>query len=602
MSPEQARGEELDARTDLFSFGVVLYEMATGQQAFTGNTSAVIFDSILNKAPTSPVRLNPDLPEDMERIINKALEKDRELRYQNASDMRADLKRLRRESDSGRTPVVAVTPVPEKPPRGWMLYAVVAAVVIAIAGTSSYLFFGHNEPIDSIAVFPFEYVGSEAEMEILSDGITEDLIDSLTQLPNLRVVPRSTVFQYKGVGIDLQTVAQDLNAKAFLTGRVDTESIRVELVDVEELAQLWGERYDLSRFDLIAAQEEIRRKVAEKLRLRLTDKDRSLLAKRYTEDSKANQLYMTGRHHTYKRTWESFQRGIDYFKKAIDQDPGYARAYSGLADCYALSAVWGWVAPKEILPLAKKAAIKSINLDPELAEAHASLGLVNGWLEWDWQGMEKEFSLALELNPSYANAHQWYGDYFTITERYEEAIAEKNRAVELEPLMPYIRISAGMPYTFMRLYDEAIDQFQKALELEPNFHAAHYNLGVAYIFKHMYEDAIQRIEEAIKFSGQSPGYLGFLSLAYSLAGKKSDAQKVLDKIKGLDKNSYVNSSAFIYAYIGLGDQEKAIEYLQKSFNAHDYPDLPWAMKSEIYDELRSDPRFQEIIAKLNLPQ
>jgi len=603
MSPEEALGKELDTRTDLFSFGVVLYEMATGVLPFRGTSSAATFDAILHKAPTAPVRINPDLPDELERIINKALEKDRELRCQSASEMRADLKRLRRESASGRTAVIVGDSVPEKPTRRWVIYTMLAVVLIAISAAGTYFFFSRSEPIDTIAVLPFVSTSEDPETQILSDGITEDLINSLTRLSSLsRVAPRSRVFKFKGMEYDEQKVAEDLNVRAILTGRVDDMSIRVDLVDVDNESQLWGDRYDRRRSDLITIQEEIQKKIAEKLRLRLTDKDRILLAKHYTENPEAHRLYSWGRHHMNKRTWEDFQTGINYFKQAIKKDPTYALAYSGLADCHTLSSVWGWVAPKEILQLAKDAALKSIDLDPELAEAHASLAVINAWLEWDWQGAEKEFNHALRLNPSYANTHQWYGTYLIIMKRYEESIAELNLALEQEPFSPFIRVAAGNTYWHMRSYDVAIDQYRKALKLEPNFHAAHSYLGLAYISKHMYADAIEEFKEAIKFSGQSPEYLGYLSLAFSLAGKKTDARKVLEQLKELEKNRFVSSICFSLAYIGLGDKEKAFEYLQKSFDARDCPNLPWGMNLEIIDDLRSDPRFQEIERKLNLPQ
>ena len=580
----------------------MLYEMATGQQAFTGSTSAVIFDSILHKAPTSPVRLNPDLPEDLERIINKTLEKDRELRYQSASELRADLKRLRRESDSGRTAVVAEAPVREKHSRKWVIYPVLAAVLIAIIVTVISFFSNRGEPINSIAVLPFVSTSEDPEAEILSEGITEDLINSLTQLSDLQVAPRSRVFKFKNMEYDEQKIAEDLNVRAILMGKIDDVSIQVDLVDADSSYQLWGWRYNLKSSTLPIIREDIQKNVAKKLRLQLTEKDQELLAKRYTENPEALRLYTLGRHHMNKRTQGDFQKAINYFNQAIDEDPGYALAYSGLADCYDLSATWGWVAPKERLPPAKDAAQKSINLDPELAEGHASLGLVACELEWDWQTAEREYKRAIDLNPAYANVRHWYGDYLILISHYEEAITQKNLAIKLEPLVPYFQTSAGIPYYLRRQYDEAIDQFQKAVNLEPNFHAAHFLLGQAYLGKNMYEDAIQEIEEAIKFSGPSPQYLGTLSYAYSLAGRKSDALKVLEELKELEKNRFISSIGFIYSYIGLGDHEKAIQYLQKSYESHDTPSLPSFIKEKIFDDIRSDPRFQEIVRNMNIPE
>ena len=603
MSPEQARGEDLDARTDLFSFGVVLYEMATGQQAFTGSTSAVIFDSILHKAPASPVRLNPELPGELERIINKALEKDPELRYQSASDMRTDLKRLKLESDSGRTPVVTEAPVPEKTGRRRVVYAVLAAAVIAIIATGTYYFYHRGEPIDSVAVLPFMNESGNEETAVLSEGLTEDLINSLIQLSGLqRVVPRSMVFKYQGMEPDLQKVAEEFKVKAILKGRIDNTSIETELIDVDNLSQIWGDRYDRKGMSQLLIKEDIQKNVAEKLRLRLTDEDKKLLERRYTENPEAHRLYTLGRYHMNKRTSGDFQKAINYFNQAIDKDPGYALAYSGIADCYDLSATWGWIAPKEMRQPANDAAQKSIALDPDLAEGHASLGLVASELGWDWPKAEKELKQAIKLNPNYANARHWYGDYLMTMRRYEEAIAQKNLAIKLEPLVQYFQTSAGMPLLTMRRYDEAIDQYRKALNLEPNFHAARFQLGEAYLYKNMYEDAIQEIKEAVRFSGQSPHYLGTLSYAYSLAGKKSEAREILQQLKKLGESRFVSSLGFIYAYLGLGDREKAIEYLQRSVESRDVTFLPGEINLEAFDDIRSDPRFKEIVRKMNIPE
>jgi serine/threonine protein kinase/Flp pilus assembly protein TadD len=602
MSPEQALGKELDARTDLFSFGVVLYEMATGVLPFRGTTSAATFNSILNSAPTAPVRINPDLPYELERIINKALEKDRKLRCQSASEMQADLKRLRRESDSGRTPVMSEAPVSEKPSRRWVIYAALAAIIFAVVAASAYFYFSRGEPIDSIAVFPFEYVGNDAEMESLSNGIAEDLINSLTQLSNLRVIPRSMVFQHKGEKINYQKAARDLNARAILTGRIDATSIQVDLVDVEEISQLWGENFDRGHTDLITMQEEIQKKVAENLRLRLTDQDRKLLAKRYTEDTEAYQLWLMGRYHMNKRTSVGFEKGIDYFNRAIKRDPGYALAYSGLADCYTLSGIWGAGVPKEMGPLAKEASLKALELDPELAEAYISIAIVALYYDWDWQRAENTFNDAIKLNPTHAYAHHWYGDYLIAVGRFEEAAAEHNIAMKLEPLTQYFRAGAGYALHYMRRYDEAIKLFREALDLEPNYHATHLFLGWSYLACKQFEKAIQEFEEVIRLSGTDPEPMGLLCAAYSFAGKRNEALSVLERLKELDKKRFVSSMSFVTAYIGLGDQERALYYLQKSFEARDYPDFPLIRTDPIFDDLRSDQRFQEIVRSINLPQ
>ncbi len=393
MSPEQARGEDLDARSDLFSFGVVLYEMATGQQAFTGGTSAVIFDAILHRAPTSPVRLNPELPEELERIINKAIEKDRELRYQSAAEMRADLKRLKRESDSGRKVAIAAAEA-RKPKAGrrWLRYAALAVVLVAVAGASAYLFLGRGEAIDLIAVLPFVNVGGDPNAEYLSDGIPESLINSLTQLPKIKVMSRTSAFRYKSKEVDLQKIGNELKVHAILTGRVvqrgENLSVSAELVDAMSGNQIWGERYDRRLADIQAVQENIAREISDKLRLRLTGADQRLLARRYTENPEAYLLYLKGLSCWNRKTEEAYKRGIQYYDQAIEKDPGFALAYAGLADCYNSLGSFGYLAPKDTYPQAKAAAIKALKLDENLAEAHNALGAIahrydfNSWSHW----------------------------------------------------------------------------------------------------------------------------------------------------------------------------------------------------------------------------
>src|ERR1700739_1207425 len=412
MSPEQVRGKELDARTDLFSFGAVLYEMATGTLPFRGETSGVMFESILNRAPTPAIRLNPDIPTKLEEITRKALEKDRDVRYQHASDIKADLKRLKRDIESGRT-ASSDSAMPRWSRRTMLIGAVAFVFIIAIIAVAAYYFgSGSRTPINSVAVLPFANASGDPNTEYLSDGITEGIIDRLSGLPNLKVISRTSAFRYKQREIDPQKVAKELGVEALVTGRVvqrgDDLSVSAELVDAHEDKQLWGEQYRRKMADATSVQQEIASAISGNLRLRLTNEEKTRLAKSSTTNPETYQLYLKGRYHAKQATAEGLKKSIQYFEQAISIDPGYALAYAGCAESYsALGGNWLYLPPSDSIPRAKAAAKKALELDDALAEAHAALAYAT-FFDWEWTSAEREFKRAIELNPNSAISHERY--------------------------------------------------------------------------------------------------------------------------------------------------------------------------------------------------
>ncbi|MFZ0292839.1 MAG: protein kinase [Candidatus Sulfotelmatobacter sp.] len=604
MSPEQVRAKELDGRTDLFSFGIVLYEMATGRLPFQGDSSGLITEAILNRDPVAPIRLNPDLAPALQEVIRRALEKDRNLRYQHASDMRVELQRLRRDNESGRRPAEQET----------------GSVLIPIADrlsetgkrrapTSSMRTSGLRPQrvpkiIDSLAVLPFENGSGDLENEYLSDGITGSLINSLAAIPKLRVMARSTVFRYKGRESDPQSVGRELNVRAVLTGRMMQSggSLRIgtELVDVATGSQLWGAQYDRKPGDIFAVQDEISNQISEKLRLQLTRAERKRLTKRHTEDAEAYRLYLKGRHHWNKWTEEGFYKAIEYFQGAVKKDPGYALAYAGLADSYVLLGWNSYLTPKEAFPKGKVAAMTALRLDANLAEAHTSFAAILWLYDWRWEEAEAEFKRSLALSPNYATGNHWYAEYVMTMGRQADAIARIKNGQDLDPLSLIINVAVGWAFYHARRYDEAIEQLRRTVELDPNYPITYWILGLSLRKTERYELAIAEGENGVRLSGGSPLMLAALAHTLGTAGRTKEAIQILNDLTTLARKKYVEPYFFAGIHIGLGEIDCAIECLEKSYEAHSHW-LIYLHMDPSMDALREDRRFQDLLRRVDLP-
>ena len=458
--------------------------------------------------------------------------------------------------------------------------------------------------IDSLAVLPLVNASADPNMEYLSDGITESIINSLSQLDQLRVVSRSTVFRYKGRDADPQEVGSELGVRVVLTGRVrqfaDRLIINTELVDVMKDSQLWGEQYNRTPQDLLAVQEEISREISEKLRLKLSGEQKKLLTKRYTESTEAYQSYLRGRYHWNKRTLEGLRRGIEYFEQAIRIDPQYALAYAGLADSIALlgSVEYGALHPREAMQSAKVAASEALRLDETLAEAHNSLAYVS-LFDWDWQQAETEYKRAIELNPAYATAHHWYALYLTAMGRQEEAIKEIKRAQELDPLSLPISLGVGWHYFLTRQYGRAILEYRKALEMDANFYMAHFLLGIAYEHSSMFEEAITEFQTAINLSGGTPLLFAGQGHTYAVWGKRARAQKALDDLHELSKQRYVSPYYIAAIHTGLNEKDQAFKWLRQACENRS-EGMVWIKVDPTLDPLRSSPRFTDLLKRVGL--
>ena len=629
MSPEQLGARDLDARTDLFSFAVVLYEMSTGTLPFRGDSSALITDAILHRSPVPPVRLNPEVPPELERVISRAMEKDRNLRCQSASEMRADLRRLKRDTDSSRSATVNVEAHPD--PHIWkaqvqiehssdtaiavglakrhkkkLTIALATIAVLVVAGGLWFNRTNHSSaggPMDSVAVLPFANAGGDPDAEYLSDGITESVINSLSHVSQLRVVPRSTVFRYKGKESTPEKIGQELNVRAVVTGRVtrrgDAFLVSAELMDVARESQVWGDQYSKKLADIQGIQEDISRAIATNLRIELNGKEQRAIAKRDTENPEAYRLYLQGRYYWNQRSDEGVKKGLDYFQQAIEKDPGYALAYAGVADSYAVAnGEYLGLTPQEARPKAKAAALKALEIDDSLAEAHTTLADTYLYYDWDFSKAQQEFQRAIAANPNYPTAHQWYAEYLYAVGRFDDAIAEAKRAKELDPLSLSINGSVADAYYYAQKYDQAIEAYKATLKMDPNSFREHVGLAKTYGLKKMYLEAVAEWQEVVRLSG-NPAAASLLGDTYKTSGYQGFLQAILDyslKSPVLSARPYWIASL----YARMGKKSEALTWLEKS-HAERSGGMVRVKSDPEFDSLHSDPGFVAIIRRMNFP-
>jgi eukaryotic-like serine/threonine-protein kinase len=604
MSPEQVRGDKLDQRTDIFSLGLLLYEMATGRQAFSGGTGGVIIEAILTRPPTPARSINPHLPAMLEEIINKALNKNIDQRYQRAADIRSDLQGVERGVDANWRNVATAS--------GFAARSTITPSQLSVAPAPQDLATQGRGPrtervsrvINSLAVLPFENATHDSENEYLSDGIAGSLINILATVPKLRVMARSTVLRYKAGGIDPRAVGRDLNVRAVLTGRImqSGESLRIgaELVDVATGSQLWGAQYHRKPGDIFSIQDEISNEISEKLRLKLTRDEKKRLSKRPTADAEAYRLYLKGRHHWDRWTEDGFYKAIEYFQLAVEKDPSYALAYCGLADSYVLLGWNSHLPPRQAFPKAKMAAMRALRVDPDLGEAHAPLAAVLWLHQWQWKEAQAEFQRSLALNPSYPTAHHWFAEYVMTMGRPAEAIEQMKASQELDPLSLIISVAIGWANYMGRRYDQAFEQLRRTVDLEPHYPVTYWILGVLLRKMGQLEPAIAEGEKGVKLSGGSPLMSAALAQTLATAGERAKAIQILDELTSLAKQKYVSPYFFAGIHIGLGQHDRAMEFLEQSYDEISHW-LIYLHTDPSMDPLRSSPRFQDLLGRIGLP-
>jgi TolB-like protein/Tfp pilus assembly protein PilF len=611
MAPEQLRGEALDGRTDIYAMGCVLYEMATGRRAFPEDTAPRLTDAILHQTPVQPRAISARVSPQLEAIILKCLEKDAEHRYQSAKELVVDLRRL-------ATPSAATTAAarPATARVGWRKLAIGGAIGAVATATLLVAFnagglrerlLGRSSAtpqVRSLAVLPLENLSGDPTQEYFADGMTDELITNLAQISALKVISRTSAMRYKGTKKSLSEIAQELHVDAVVEGSVmrvgDRVRITAQLIEAPTDRHLWAASYERDLRDVLSMQGEVTRVIVSEIRVKLTAQEQARLANTRPINPEAYQLYLKGRYYWYKLTPEGSQKGIEYFQQAIDKDPAYALAYAGLADAYNSLAFLGVLPPREVMPKAKAAAVKALEIDDRLAEAHVSLGVVSFQYDRDWLAAGKHLERALALNPAYPLAHISYSLYLGALGRSDEALAEAKRVLDLDPASP-----ASVHFMAVQLYhagqfDQAIEQCRKTQEMDSSFPPTYWVLGQAYAAKGMYQEALAEYEKYSALSRGSPVSLAYVGYAHARLGQRNQALRVLEELRAASKQRYVPAVSFAIVYVGLGEKEQAFTWLEKAYEERTNF-LAYLKVQATWDPLRSDPRFADLLRRIGLP-
>jgi TolB-like protein/Tfp pilus assembly protein PilF len=591
MSPEQIQGKEVDHKSDIWSLGVVLYEMLTGEPPFKGDYESAIHYAILNEQP----KLLKDIKAKYSFDLGKLLEKEPNKRLQSCREVLRELDNIN-----------IAGPKKRKPKNVSIVFSVVVITILTIV-SAFFIFYQEDKDksIKSLAVLPLENLSNDPTQEYFVDGITDVLISELAQISALKVISRTSVMEYKGIHKSLTKIAEELNVDAIVEGTVftDGEKVRIttQLIRAADDRHLWADQYEYDLTNIFSLQTEVAQAIASAVEVQLTDHEEARLASVRNVDAEAYQLYLKGRYHWNERTEEGISKAIKYFNQAIENDSNYAAAYAGLADCYVIEPAYYMALPKEVFPQARAAALRALEIDDKLAEAYTSFAAVRHNYDWAWSDAEKIYKQAIELNPNYATAHQWYAELLPMLGRHEEAIREIKRASELDPLSPVINMQRGMFYYYSRDYNRAIKELKKALELHPNFYLNHELLAYSYSAMNMHEEAITAAQKAKAFSGNLHN-VAFLGYIYAMAGKKDNAIQALDTMMELSNQKLTQFAGdMAILYIGLNDNEQAFYWLEKAYEQHDWL-LSWAKVNQAFDPIRSDPRFIELLKKMGLEE